>query len=71
MTIIWTNRRLKYKHDRAVGCTSLQLRASFLFAILKATIRPPVPAAQFSFLPVAGATVSHYLSWLMLKQFGL
>lgn len=30
-----------------------------------------VSAAQNSFLPVAGATGSHYLTWMMLKQFGL
>lgn len=28
-------------------------------------------AAQNSFLPVAGATGSHDLTWMMLKQFGL
>lgn len=30
-----------------------------------------MPTAQNSFLPVAGATGSHYLTWMMLKQFSL
>lgn len=33
--------------------------------------RCSVSAAQNSFLPVAGATGSHYLTWMMLKHFGL
>ncbi len=47
-------------------------------AILKATTRlwlleerGRVPTAQNSFLPVAGATGSRHLTWMMLEHFGL
>lgn len=43
--------------------------ARFLRRSLKR--RCSVSAAQNSFLTVAGATGSHYLTWMMLKQFGL
>lgn len=50
-----------------------------VFAATKPFSKPPqgskrcarAPAAQNSFLPVAGVTGSYYLAWMVLLQFGL